>query len=96
LREALIEAGRTRLRPILLTAISTVIGLVPLALGIGEGAELQSPMAITVIFGLLGATVLSLIALPTLFLFVETHFNSLLPERQHQVKNEKSKERMFL
>jgi HAE1 family hydrophobic/amphiphilic exporter-1 len=71
LRDALIEAGRTRFRPILLTALSTVVGLVPLALGIGEGAELQSPMAITVIFGLLGSTVLSLIGLPTLFLFVE-------------------------
>ena len=71
LRDALIQAGRTRFRPILLTALSTVVGLVPLALGIGEGAELLSPMAFTVIFVLLGSTVLSLIGLPTLFLFVE-------------------------
>ncbi|MCG3205427.1 MAG: Swarming motility protein SwrC [Elusimicrobia bacterium] len=71
LRQALIEACRTRLRPILVTATTTAIGLIPLALGIGEGAELQAPMAITVIFGLMVSTVLTLVALPTLFLVVD-------------------------
>ncbi len=69
--DALRQACQTRLRPILLTASSTVVGLFPLALGIGEGAELQSPMAVTVIFGLVVSTALTLVALPTLFLFVE-------------------------
>lgn len=67
LKDALVEACQTRLRPILLTAVSTVAGLVPLALGIGEGAELQSPMAITIIFGLAVSTVLTLVALPVLY-----------------------------
>ncbi len=71
LSEALIEGCRTRLRPILVTATTSSIGLIPLALGIGEGAELQAPMAITVIFGLMVSTVLTLIALPSLFLIVD-------------------------
>jgi HAE1 family hydrophobic/amphiphilic exporter-1 len=71
LSEALVDGCRTRLRPILITATTTTIGLVPLALGIGEGAELQAPMAITVIFGLAVSTVLTLVALPSLFLVVD-------------------------
>jgi HAE1 family hydrophobic/amphiphilic exporter-1 len=67
LQEALILACRTRLRPIILTATGTMAGLVPLALGMGEGAELQSPMAVTIIFGLGVSTLLTLVALPLLY-----------------------------
>jgi HAE1 family hydrophobic/amphiphilic exporter-1 len=66
--EAIIEAGRARLRPILMTALTTVVGLIPMALGIGEGAELRAPMAITVIVGLSSATLLTLVVIPTLYL----------------------------
>lgn len=66
--DAVLGASRTRLRPILMTAGTTVIGLLPLALGIGAGAKLQAPMAITVIFGLLISTGLTLIVLPALYL----------------------------
>jgi HAE1 family hydrophobic/amphiphilic exporter-1 len=65
--EAIIEAGRARLRPILMTALTTVVGLVPMALGIGEGAEIRAPMAITVIVGLSTATILTLVVIPTLY-----------------------------
>lgn len=65
--EALVESGRTRLRPILMTALTTMLGLVPLALGIGEGAQMQAPMAITVIGGLLTSTVLTLVVVPVLY-----------------------------
>jgi len=65
--EAIVEAGRARLRPILMTALTTVVGLVPMALGIGEGAEIRTPMAITVIVGLTTATVLTLLVIPTLY-----------------------------
>lgn len=71
LKDALIEACQIRLRPILLTATTTIVGLIPLALGIGEGAELQAPMAITVIFGLAFSTILTLVALPVLYWVVE-------------------------
>jgi hydrophobic/amphiphilic exporter-1 (mainly G- bacteria), HAE1 family len=65
--EAIIEAGRARLRPIVMTALTTVVGLVPMALGIGEGAEIRAPMAITVIVGLSAATLLTLVVIPTLY-----------------------------
>jgi multidrug efflux pump subunit AcrB len=66
-REAIIEAGRARLRPIIMTALTTIVGLIPMALGIGEGAEIRAPMAITVIVGLSAATLLTLVVIPTLY-----------------------------
>jgi HAE1 family hydrophobic/amphiphilic exporter-1 len=65
--EAIKLAGRTRLRPILITSVSTVIGLIPMAIGIGEGAEIRRPMAITVISGTLVATFLTLVVIPVLY-----------------------------
>ncbi len=68
---AIMEAGRDRLRPILMTTITTVLGLLPLALGFGEGAELRAPMAIAIVGGLLAATVLTLIVVPVVYSLVE-------------------------
>jgi CzcA family heavy metal efflux pump len=65
-REALLDAGRVRVRPILMTSLATVAGLAPLALGVGAGAELQRPLAVAVIGGLLVSTVVSLLVLPSL------------------------------
>jgi len=65
--EAIVEAGRVRLRPILMTTLTTILGLVPMALGLGEGAEIRQPMAITVIGGLAVSTLLTLIVIPTLY-----------------------------
>ena len=64
---AIIEAGRTRLRPILITSVSTVLGLLPMAIGLGEGAEIRRPMAITVIGGILVATFLTLVIIPVVY-----------------------------
>jgi len=61
------EAGAERLRPILMTTATTVLGLAPMALGLGEGAELRAPLAVTVIGGLLLATGLTLVAVPVLY-----------------------------
>ncbi len=66
-REAVREAGRARLRPILMTALTTILGLVPLAIGHGAGSELQQPMAITVIGGLTTATFLTLFVIPIVY-----------------------------
>jgi len=63
LREAILEASRVRLRPILMTTVTTILGLFPMALGLGRGSELQQPLAITVIGGLALATFLTLIHL---------------------------------
>ena len=71
LKEALVRGCRIRLRPILMTATSTVLGMLPLACGIGQGADTQSPMAKVVISGLLVSTFLTLLILPALFLLVD-------------------------
>ena len=63
--EALVEAGAVRLRPILMTTLCTLFGLLPLALGLGAGAELQKPLAIAVIGGLTVSTVVTLVFVPT-------------------------------
>jgi len=68
--DAICEASRVRLRPILMTTLTTVLGLVPMAIGLGEGAEIRSPMAVTVIGGLLGATILTLLVIPSLYAIV--------------------------
>ncbi len=67
LTEAIKRAGQARLRPILMTTTTTVLGLLPMALGLGEGAEIRTPMAITVIAGLISATVLTLVVIPTVY-----------------------------
>lgn len=66
-REAILEAGPTRLRPVLMTALSSVIGLFPMALGIGEGAELNVSMATVVIGGLTFCTMLTLVVIPIVY-----------------------------
>ncbi len=66
-REALVEAGLVRMRPILLTALATILGLLPMSLGIGEGAEIRAPLALTLIGGLACATALTLIVLPVMY-----------------------------
>ena len=71
-KEALIEAGPNRLRPILMTTLTTILGLVPMALGKGEGMEMQQPLAITVIFGLTISTIVTLIFIPILYSIVDT------------------------
>ena len=73
-RDALVRAGAIRLRPILMTTLCTLFGLLPLALGLGAGAELQKPLAIAVIGGLSVSTIVTLVFVPTLM--------SLLPERR--------------
>ncbi|WP_240377401.1 efflux RND transporter permease subunit [Bacillus piscicola] len=70
-REALVEAVRQRTRPILMTAITTILGVVPLALGIGEGTEIQQPMGIAVIGGLVSSTFLTLFVVPVLYSFFD-------------------------
>jgi multidrug efflux pump subunit AcrB len=67
LREAIFQAGRRRLRPILMTALATIFGMLPLAVGIGSGAQLLQPLAIAVIGGVTVSMILSLLVTPVLF-----------------------------
>jgi multidrug efflux pump subunit AcrB len=69
--QALIEAGRIRVRPILMTTLATIAGLAPLASGVGAGAEIQRPLAVAVIGGLVVSTSVSLLVLPSLVRLVQ-------------------------
>ncbi|MCK5785024.1 MAG: efflux RND transporter permease subunit [Candidatus Sabulitectum sp.] len=66
-RQAVIDAGRDRFRPVLMTTVTTVLGLLPMAIGLGEGAELRQPLAIAVICGISVATLLTLVIVPVLY-----------------------------
>jgi HAE1 family hydrophobic/amphiphilic exporter-1 len=74
LREAVELAGRTRLRPILMTSIATALGLVPMSLGLGEGSELQVPLARVVIGGLTTSLLITLVLVPTVYTIFEEGF----------------------
>lgn len=69
--DAIIEAGTARLRPILMTSLTTALGLLPMAMGFGEGSEVRTPMAITVIGGLVVSTLLTLLVIPVVYSLVD-------------------------
>ncbi|WP_096155131.1 efflux RND transporter permease subunit [Bacillus sp. FJAT-45066] len=70
--EAILIAGPTRIRPIFMTALTTILGLIPLTLGFGEGMEIQQPMAIVIVFGLSFATVITLIFIPVVYFLFDS------------------------
>lgn len=70
-QEAIMQAGLDRLRPVLMTSSTTIFGLLPMALGLGEGAELRAPLAITVIGGLAVATLLTLVVIPVMYTLLD-------------------------
>ncbi len=70
-RQALLEAGVSRLRPIMMTSLATIAGIVPLALGIGAGAEVRQPMGIAILGGFTTSTLLTLVVVPVLFSYVD-------------------------
>ena len=77
LREALIEAAETRLRPILMTAVSTMAGVIPVALGVGIGSESRQPLGITIAGGVLSSTLLTLVVVPVIYSYLDrfTHIS---------------------
>jgi HAE1 family hydrophobic/amphiphilic exporter-1 len=77
LREAVEQAGRTRLRPIIMTTLTTILGLVPMALALGDGAELQAPLARVVIGGLTASTLITLVFVPTVYTLFEEGWKGL-------------------
>jgi HAE1 family hydrophobic/amphiphilic exporter-1 len=70
-REAVIAAGRTRLRPIVMTTLAMIFGMLPLAFAIGAGAEMRAPMARAVVGGLLTSTLLTLLVVPVMYTLTE-------------------------
>ncbi|MEZ5358124.1 MAG: efflux RND transporter permease subunit [Candidatus Zixiibacteriota bacterium] len=74
LTEAILEAGQTRVRPIIMTSVTTILALLPLTLGFGEGASLRGPMAIAVIGGLFTSTALTLLVIPSVYYVLAGRF----------------------
>ena len=85
--EAILKAGPTRLRPILMTSLVTILAMLPLALGIGEGGETQAPLATVVIGGLISSTILTLVILPVIY----TCFDDLRIKLKSNKKGKKTK-----
>jgi HAE1 family hydrophobic/amphiphilic exporter-1 len=77
--EAVALGARVRLRPILMTTLTTVLALVPMAFGLGEGGELRQPLAITVVAGLLSATLLTLVVIPVVYTVTDDLIRRLRP-----------------
>ncbi len=84
--DAVVQAGTVRLRPILMTTATTVLGLTPMALGLGDGAEIRTPMAIAVISGLIASTVLTLLIIPTIYALLDRLQSGLWGRREEPVE----------
>ncbi len=85
--QAILEAGPIRFRPIIMTTIATILGMVPIALGLGAGSELRSPMAVAIAGGLISSTILSLIVVPVLYAILDDWF----PRKQFFVSRKDAK-----
>ncbi|GBF82403.1 efflux RND transporter permease subunit [Aphanothece sacrum] len=84
--EAILTTGETRLRPIVMTTASTILGMLPIALGLGAGAELRQPMAVAIIGGLITSSLLSLIVVPVLYTLLEDSWGKLSVNKFKQIQ----------
>ncbi|MGL5766592.1 MAG: efflux RND transporter permease subunit [Sarcina sp.] len=85
-REAILKTGPIRLQPILMTALTTIMGLIPMAIGLGKGAELQLPLALTVIGGLLVSTILTLLIIPVIYAILDGT-RAKFSRKKNRIKN---------
>ncbi|MCK5126152.1 MAG: efflux RND transporter permease subunit [candidate division Zixibacteria bacterium] len=83
LTEAIVNAGQTRIRPIIMTSVTTILALLPLTLGIGEGASLRAPMAVAVIGGLFSSTALTLLIIPSVYYVIAGKFKVRLDKPEN-------------
>jgi len=80
--EAIVAASKTRLRPILMTTLTTVLGLLPMAIGFGEGSELRTPLAVVVSTGLVVSTLLTLLVIPAVYMIVPSKVSTIMEEEE--------------
>lgn len=85
-RDAILKTGPIRLQPILMTALTTIMGLIPMALGFGKGAELQLPLALTVIGGLAFSTILTLIVIPVIYEILDNFSSKIKRKNSNKIK----------
>ncbi|MDP8238011.1 MAG: efflux RND transporter permease subunit [Candidatus Hatepunaea meridiana] len=88
---SIIESGRVRLRPIILTSVTTILGLLPMAIGIGGKSESWAPLAYTIIFGLMASTLLTLLVIPTVYSIVVDDWFGMVPIRKRLRKRKERK-----
>ena len=89
--EAIIEAGKSRLRPILMTTLTTVLAMIPLGLALGEGAEMQQPLAITIIFGLTVSSIFTLLLIPVVYTLFDDFTQKVLGRKKRNRSTHKVK-----
>jgi HAE1 family hydrophobic/amphiphilic exporter-1 len=87
-RDAILQAGPVRLRPILMTTLTTVLGMFPMALGFGSGAETYSPLATVVIGGLLTSTLLTLLVVPVIYSILDDWGERIRQRRKQPISGE--------
>ena len=80
--EAIVRAGNVRLRPIFMTTLTTVLGLVPMAIGFGQGAELRQPLAVVVSAGLVVSTALTLLVIPAVYALVPSRVRTYAEDEE--------------
>jgi multidrug efflux pump subunit AcrB len=87
--QAIIESGEARMQPILMTTVAMIVGMLPIALGLGSGAEARAPMAISIVGGLITSTLLTLLVVPVVFTYIDDFQNWLLrfmPKPQNKLQ----------
>ena len=89
LNDALVQSGQMRLRPILMTTLTTILSMVPMALGIGEGSVMMQGMALIIIGGLIASTVLILMLLPTFYLIIDKRTRKGLRQEKREARRQK-------
>ena len=89
-REAILHAGPVRLRPILMTTLSMICGMLPVAVGFGAGSELRQPMGVTVIGGVITSTVLTLVAVPVAYSLIDDAGRWIVRRFRNQPKDPKA------
>jgi hydrophobic/amphiphilic exporter-1 (mainly G- bacteria), HAE1 family len=86
LREAILDAAERRLRPIMMTTLTTILGLLPLTLGFGESAALRAPIAIAVIGGMVTSTLLTLVIIPCYYESIENIITRIKGKREVKIE----------
>jgi multidrug efflux pump subunit AcrB len=93
-REALLEAGLSRLRPIMMTSLATIAGIIPLALGIGAGAEVRQPMGVAILGGFTTSTLLTLVVVPVIFTYIDSFQRWIVNTAKYGFGNKKRRRKM--
>ena len=87
--KSVVSGGKSRLRPVLMTTVTTILGMLPMAIGIGEGSEIWQPMGIAIIGGLSVSTLLTLVVIPTIY--TSLHVREMSKKRKAHAKSLKFK-----